>query len=133
MAWFKVDDLLHGHPKTRRADLPAMGLWSIAGSYCMAYKLDGHVDREWVTTWRNGPKLAERLVAAGFWHANGHTCHECPQPDDPNGWVFHDWFDVQPSSDEIEKTRAAARERQANYRKRRRQPDGTFGKEESND
>lgn len=128
MAWFKIDDLLHGHPKTRKADLPAMGLWAVAGSYAMAYKLDGHIDAEWVASWRNGTKLAARLVQAGFWHPAGHDCHECPQPRDDGGWVFHNWADFQPSTTEIEKTRAAARERQAAHRQRRRQPDGTFGK-----
>lgn len=41
MPWFKVDDQLHSHPKPRRASLAALGLWTLSGSYSMAYKLDG--------------------------------------------------------------------------------------------
>lgn len=120
MPWFKVDDTLHGHPKARRAGRSAMGLWALAGSYCMAYKLDGHVDREWVSTHRGGPKDADALVAANFWHGRGHVCDDCPQPNDPNGWVFHDWLHSQPSAEEIEKDREQSRERQRKFRETRR-------------
>lgn len=95
-----------------------MGLWSVAGSYCMAYKLDGQVDRDWVTSWPQGAKLAAALVKAGYWHTAGHDCPDCAQPEDPDGWVFHDWFDVQPSAVEIEKKREGDRRRQRERRAR---------------
>ena len=116
MSWFKIDDQLHGHPKARRAGLDAMGLWVVAGSYSAAYKLDGHIDREWVASWPKGANRAAQLVKAGLWHTTGHRCGDCPQPDDPDGWVFHDWADQNPTSEEIEKKRDHDRERQ---RKRR--------------
>ncbi len=93
-----------------------MGLWAVAGSYSAAYKLDGQIDREWVASWPKGLGRAAQLVKAGLWHADGHRCAECPQPDDPGGWVFHDWADQNPTSQEIEKKRDHDRERQ---RKRR--------------
>ena len=118
MSWFKVDDLLHGHPKARKAGLTSIGLWALSGSYCMAYKLDGHIDRDWVSSWPGGVKTANALAKAGLWHATGHDCPRCPQPADPIGWVFHDWDDVQPTADEIEKKREKDRARQRQRRSR---------------
>ena len=108
MPWFKVDDQFHGHPKTRRASLAALGLWVAAGSYCMAYKTDGVVPVEFVTGWPRGRQLAGELVAVGYWLEH------------PEGWEFHDWLDYQPSAAEIEAERDAARERQRKSREARR-------------
>lgn len=113
MPWFKVDDTLHSHPKSRKAGLEAMGLWSVSGSYCMAYKTDGFVPEWFVTGWRNGRKLADVLVKAGKW--------EIGEKDGEAGWFFHDWLDYQPSSDEIEKDRENARDRQRKRREHLRQ------------
>lgn len=117
MTWFKVDDLMHGHPKARRAGLAAIGLWTVAGSAAMAYKLDGQVDRGFVLAWPQGSRLAARLVEVGLWHGHGHGCLTCPQPLD--GWVFHDWSDFQPTSDEIERKREHDRKRQREWRAKR--------------
>jgi len=118
MSWFKIDDQLHGHPKVRRAGLAAMGLWAVMGSAGMAYKLDGQVDSDAVASWPKGRELAARLVAVRLWHAAGHDCPDCPQPDDPRGWVYHDWADVQPTADEIERKREYDRKRARDRRTR---------------
>lgn len=113
MPWFKVDDTLHSHPKPRKAGLAAMGLWAMAGSYSMAYKLDGFVPAYFVTSWPQGRRLADQLVKNDQWsfgEKNGEP-----------GWYFHDWHDYQMSSDEIEADRERARERQRGYRKRLRE------------
>ena len=120
--WFKVDDQLHSHPKARRAGLEAMGLWVLAGAYCSAYKLDGHVDSEWIATQKRGKALAKSLVSARLWHEMGHDCEGCPQPNDERGYVFHDWEDSNPTADEVEAKRASDRERQ---RQRRARLNGT--------
>ncbi len=112
MPWFKVDDTLHGHPKARRAGLEAMGLWSVSGSYSMSYKTDGFVPAWFVQSWPHGLKLAEKLVLAGKW--------EPARKADETGWVFHDWSDYQPTSDEIESEREHARTRQKERRQRLR-------------
>ena len=46
MAWFKVDDKLHSHPKRYRASLRAMGLWVLAGSWCSDQLTDGVIPRD---------------------------------------------------------------------------------------
>lgn len=111
--WFKVDDTLHSHPKTRRAGLAAMGLWTVAGSYSMAYKTDGFVPTWFVAGLPTGKRLAKQLVDCGLWS------HEV-RDGDP-GFIFHDWADYQPSSDEIEADREKARERQRARRQRLRE------------
>lgn len=113
MPWFKVDDTLHSHPKTRKAGLESIGLWSVAGSYSMAYKTDGFVPDWFVASWPKGRKLADLLVKACKW--------EIGEKDGEAGWYFHDWLDYQPSSDEIEADREAARDRQRRHRERVRE------------
>lgn len=108
MPYFKVDDMLHSHPKSRRAGLRAMGLWTLAGSHCMAYKSDGFVPGWYVASWPQGAKLAGELVAADLW--------EVGERNGEAGWWFHDWCDVQLSAAEIEADREHSRERQRKYR-----------------
>lgn len=106
MTWFKVDDTLHSHPKAIAAGPAAMGLWVMAGAYAAAYKLDGQVPDRFVATIPQGRKLAAKLVDVRLWDTQ------------PGGWIFRDWDDYQPSSTEIEKRRAIARERQRRHRSR---------------
>ena len=113
MPWFKVDDQLHSHPKPRRASLAALGLWTLSGSYSMAYKLDGFVPAWYVHGHSQGKRHAESLVRVGLWETAVRKGEE--------GYLFHDWEDYQPSADEIEAEREASRERQRAYRKRRRE------------
>lgn len=113
MPWFKVDDTMHSHPKARRVGLAAMGLWTMCGSHCMAYKTDGFVP-EWLTTgYPQGKKLAAELVREGLW--------ENAFQDDEVGFQFHDWLHYQQSAEEIERDREHNRERQRNFRKRLRE------------
>lgn len=83
MSWFPVDDAFHSHPKARKAGLEALGLWTLAGSHCMAYLTDGFVADWWVKEKPRGAVLAKRLVAAGLWSPAEH--------DGEQGWQFHDW------------------------------------------
>jgi len=101
MTWFRVDDGLCGHRKTRRAGLPAMGLWTVAGSYSSQQLLDGFVPDWFVTTWPAGRKLAGALVSAGLWTAAEH--------DGDQGWQFHDWEQCNPLRAKVEDDREAAR------------------------
>lgn len=112
MPWFKVDDTLHSHPKPRRVGLQAVGLWTLAGSYCMSYKTDGFVPEWFVASWPSGRKTADALVKGGLW--------EIGERDGEGGWYFHDWLHYQPSADEIEADRENARERQRKRREKLR-------------
>lgn len=116
MAFFNVDDQLHGHPKVRAAGLHAYGLWTVAGSHCRAYKSDGNVPAWFVAGWPQGRSLAKRLVEVNAWHDYGHDCAECPQPEGEKDFVFHDWLDVNSSADQVEKQREQQRKRQQKRR-----------------
>jgi len=112
MPWFKVDDSFHSHPKPRRISLAAVGLWTLCGSYCMGYKTDGFVPNWVVAGFPRGKNLAADLVEAGLWHA--------AEKDGETGHQFHDWLDIQQSSEEIERDREHNRQRQRDFRKRLR-------------
>jgi hypothetical protein len=98
MAWFKVDDKLHDHRKVRQAGKSAMGVWVLAGSWCMASETDGFVPETVLTRW--GTKRdAETLVSVGFWD-------RAEQNGEP-GWQFHDWLAYQPDARTLRLVREA--------------------------
>jgi hypothetical protein len=104
MPWFKVDDGFHGHPKVMDLSLAAVGLWSLAGSWCAKYLTDGYVPSKTLPRLGGTPALAQDLHDAGLWEpAEG-------------GWQFRDWADYQPSKAEVEAERLAARERMKKVR-----------------
>ncbi len=79
----------------------------------MAYKTDGWVPAWYLESWgKTGLTAARKLVEEGLWD----EVVDGPEP----GWRFHDWDDYQPSSDEIERDREAARVRQRRSREARR-------------
>lgn len=117
MAYFLVDDQFHGHPKARRAALEAVGLWTVAGSHCRAYKSDGFVPAWYVAGWPRGKQIAARLVSAGLWKRDTEGGEE--------GYRFHDWHHVHDPADEIERQREMGRERQRKRRAKARQGRGT--------
>ena len=113
MPWFKVDDTFHSHPKARRLDLSALGLWTLCGSHSMAYKLNGFVPDWLVQGFPKGRQAAERLVRVGLW--------ENAIRDEEQGYQFHDWLDYQQSAEEIERDRDHARKRQREFRRKLRE------------
>jgi hypothetical protein len=113
MPWFKVDDTLHSHPKTRRAGLAAMGLWVIAGSYSCQYVTEGFIPDWFVSGQKSGHKHAALIVAAGLWFR--------AERDGEPGYQFHDWDHFQMSKDEVEAQKAHNRERQRKFREKRRE------------
>lgn len=116
MAFFLVDDQFHGHPKARKSALEAVGLWTVAGSHCRAYKSDGFVPEWFVLGWPKGKQLASRLVSAGLW--------KTAEQDGETGWMFHDWHHIHDPADEIERQREMGRARQRKRRAAARQESG---------
>lgn len=102
MSWFKVDDKFHGHPKAIEAadNLAALGLWTLAGSYCSDYpETDGFVSLGTAARFAGGAQAAKKLAAVlvaakgaskvGLWTA------------EDGGWRFHDWATYQPTAEEV--------------------------------
>src|SRR4249919_3948895 len=104
MVWFNVDDNFHDHPKARRAGLDAIGLWVLCGSFSAQYLTEGFVPEWKVDGYRNGRKLAAKLVACELWFP--------AVKDEEPGWRFHQWDERNRSKAQVEADRAANRERQ---------------------
>ena len=102
MAWVRVDDQLHAHPKIRRAwraDPAAVGLYLLALSYAGAYLTDGHVPTAFVfdqmpTVGRRGHAVTA-LEEAGLWEPN------------QDGWLIHDYLDFNEPRERVLARRAA--------------------------
>lgn len=94
--WFKVDDQIPKSRKTRhvrkshsakRRDAAPFGIWTLAG----AWSDDGWVPLEQLEEWDDDAEtLAERLVAAGYWHPE----ERAGEP----GYLFNDWHEHNPST-----------------------------------
>lgn len=102
MPWFKVDDKLHDHRKSRAAGRSAMGVWVLAGSWSADNLTNGFIPATLLSRW-GGKTDAARLVKAGLWHVD--------EQDGEKGWRFHNWAEHQPTKEEVEAKREAARER----------------------
>lgn len=112
MPWMKVDDNLHAHRKPRKAGVPAMGLWVLAGSWACNMLSDGFVpDYIAQSIDPEAETHADALVRAGLW--------EEAEQDGDTGWRFIGWDEYQPMRSEVEKKREDARERMARVRGKR--------------
>ncbi|WP_254427621.1 hypothetical protein [Mycolicibacterium conceptionense] len=112
MSWFPVDDAFHSHPKARKAGMEAVGLWTLAGSHCMAYLTDGFVADWWVKEKPKGPTLARRLVNAELWRVG--------EKGDEKGFWFHDWK-PECTKAHVLAAREKARQRKAKSRESQRE------------
>lgn len=117
MSHFWVDDMLHSHPKARKAGLRAMGLWTVCGSFmCGPHgSKDGTIDREDV-------ERIARDHGENDWRAMAQKLLTCGKRDQvglweetENGYRFHDFHHYRPGTDkdQIRKERDAARKRRA--------------------
>lgn len=113
MTWFTVDDGFWSHPKTIGISLGAVGVWTLAGSWCAQHLTDGYIpaDALAMICRRKVDRQAQELVERNLWTPVG------------DGWQFVDWSQWQLTRAEVEARRAGARERQA---RRRRRADGTY-------
>lgn len=112
MAWFKVDDGLHASRKLlsipRTVRLPALGLWTMAGSWSAHEELDGFIPSFMLKEWGGTPRLVRALVESGLW---------VPVED---GAKFHNWAKYQPTRAVLDAKRESERVRKAEYRERQR-------------
>ncbi|RCH70515.1 hypothetical protein DT019_03220 [Streptomyces sp. SDr-06] len=116
MPWFKVDDKAHSHPKFMRAGNAALGLWLRCGSYAAQHLTEGIVPGVVVQLYGTAAQ-SNKLIKAGLWHAHGHDCARCPDPQ-PGDFVIHDFLEDgrNTSRARYEEEKKKARERQAKHR-----------------
>lgn len=109
MPWFKVDDGFHGHPKVVELSLEAVGVWTLAGSWCSSYLTDGEINLKSLRRIGGDLEHAVELVGAGLWLDQGE-----------NTYQFKDWDEYQPLKSAVEAEREAARERMAAVRSKKK-------------
>lgn len=109
MPWFKVDDGFHGHPKVMDLSLAAVGLWTLAGTWCASYLTDGEIPLKAVLRIGGTKKQAKELVSSGLWSEKSADLYQ-----------FCDWNDYQPTKETVEAERAQARERMKELRSKRK-------------
>jgi hypothetical protein len=112
MTWFAVDDKFWSHPKTIGISLSAVGVWTLAGSWCSAHLTDGYIPEDaLLMVCRNKAtrRPIQELLDRNLWTVAG------------DGFQFVDWMQWQRSKTEIQAKRAATRARQEAYRERKRQ------------
>jgi hypothetical protein len=97
--WFKVDDAFHGHPKVMELSPAAVGVWTLAGSWCANYLTDGEIKAGVVRRFGADDAMIQELVNAGLWIDIG------------GAYQFKDWDEYQPLKEEVEAERNAARDR----------------------
>ncbi len=113
MAWFKLDDGFEAHPKVKAlprgaARLRAIGLWTLAGTWSARGATDGSIPAYMLAEIGGSKADADNLVRVGLWHAAGHACDRCTQPD-LGGYQFHDWAEFQPTREQRDAIREAKR------------------------
>lgn len=116
MAWLKIDDGFHEHPKVLAAGLFGKALWYAAAGWCAKQLTDGFVPLvalDLIYTYAQlpageGPLAVQRLVQVGLWEESSG------EP----GYVFHNWLSYQPSKDEVEYRRSRDRRKAELHSKR---------------
>lgn len=98
MAWFKLDDGFHHHPKVHKAGNAAVGLWVRCGTYSSHYLTDGYVDNG-IAHDLGTQREIDRLIDTGMWVCNG------------SGFIIPDYLDYNPSAEQIQSERDLDRER----------------------
>lgn len=108
MVWFRMDDSFPSHPKVlgipRRERLATIGLWTLAGGWCAKQLTDGYLAEHMVEEIGGTAKAASMLVEVGLWDLT------------EGGFQFHDWHHYNPTREEVEADRTAARERMKRIR-----------------
>lgn len=75
-------------------------LWAVQNS------TDGHVNPAVMTALAGVPaKHSRDLVNRDVWHEKGHACPECPQPEDADEVIIHDYLDHQDSAETVARNR----------------------------
>lgn len=96
--------------------MPAIGLWSLAGSWAADNLTDGFVPTEIVQRFDPRERFATRLAEVGLWLPT--------EQDGETGYRFHEWGDWQPTRVAVEKQREDNRERVRRWRERNGQAQG---------
>lgn len=94
MAWFKVDDGFYTSPKVlsipRAHRFEAIGAWLLIGTWSADKMTDGVIPTYILEEYGCADSTIAALVLSGLWD------------EVPNGVLFHDWNDYQPTREQLE-------------------------------
>lgn len=122
MPWVRFDDQFPIHRKVDGLSDAAYRLHTSAIFWSARNLTDGFVSREdldGVTARVRTPaRFAAECVKRELWHDARQDCPSeyCPGPVDEDGWVIHDYWDYQPSKEQVIHNREADRLRQKRHR-----------------
>lgn len=113
MTFVPLDDAFHSHRKVIAAGNEAVGMHTRALSWCGGNLTDGHVphavDEMFAGT--KAKRLRDRLVDVGM--RDKCVIHtDCTS--------IHDWAELNDTADELKEARRKNRERQADWRRKKR-------------
>lgn len=109
MPWFKVDDSFYDHPKIENLSMAAIGLWAKAGAWCAKHLTDGVISAKRVRALGGTPAQIKALIKNGLWF-------ECKDDSGAKCYAFHDWFDMQPSREQVYEKREIERQKKRKQR-----------------
>jgi hypothetical protein len=93
LAWFKVDDGFYSSRKVlsipRSKRLECIGLWVMAGAWSAKELTDGKVPNYVLDEFGGSPEAVKRLIDVGLWKTY------------PDGVMFHDWREYNPSKEDV--------------------------------
>lgn len=104
--FFKLTNSFPEHQKIAAAGGDAGWLWICGTAYCSRNFTDGMIpigivprlsDRE------HPQQIARVLLEVGLWHAAGHDCARCVQPDSRH-YLVHDYLEHQTSAERARET-----------------------------
>lgn len=104
MAWFRIEDEFHGHPKVVAAGNAATGLWVRCGTWSSKYLTDGFIPSDVVRSMGRTGEV-DRAVAARLWVPT------------EGGMLMPDYLDYNPAGASIRERR----ERDAKRKRRERE------------
>ena len=108
MAWAKIDDRFFSHPKIRRAGKEAVLLYLAGLTYCNEHLTEGFISEEslpligFYAFVDDFKQSASKLVDVGLWHVSSKGLS--------NGYEVHDYFDYNPTKEQVEETKKARAE-----------------------
>src|SRR6266516_3968709 len=123
MPWVRFDDQFTIHRKVDGLSDAAFRLHTSAIFWSARNLTDGFVSREDLdgvsARVRTPGRFAAECVRRGVWHLGDEDCTsaKCPADGgDGDGWVIHDYWEFQPSKEQVKRDRAHNARRQALFR-----------------
>jgi hypothetical protein len=114
MSYFKVDDILLTHPRAKIADAAGVGIWTMGGVYCSTHLTDGHIPHVIAVSLVPSARSAiKKALESGLWL----PCEEHEKCYLMRAYHYDGTGGKrQPTRQEAEAAKAAARDRQRRHR-----------------